>query len=242
MRAWMDGAIRTPDKSPMATQRPLSGRSSPSSISMDSVSSTKSGLPSAASWMRDATTGSSVASPNRFSISSSDRSGDRGSRVTVIEPACAVQPGRSSSNSWRAIARSTSGALCDRSTTYSTRSSSVGSAQWRSSSTTTRGRFRASVSNSLRTPQKPSSAAAPASTNPISSATRSAARALNPRPQRRGDLPGRDSRVVVVGNPHCLAHDFEDGPEGDAFAVRETASRQHRRARVDLLKGLRRQP
>ena len=48
-RAWIVGGTRTVEISPAAAQRPSSRTSRPSSISIESISSTKSGLPSAAS-------------------------------------------------------------------------------------------------------------------------------------------------------------------------------------------------
>ncbi len=202
-RAWMDGAIRTPDRSPAATHRPLSGRSSPSSISIDSVSSTKSGLPSAASWMRDATAGSSVASPSRFSISRSDWPGDRGSRISVTERLRARRPARAQleqlvaghGQEQQRRRRATGRRRTRPGRAASARPSGDRRARPRAAAS------RASVSNSLRTPQKPSSADAPASTNPISSATRSAARVPDSSPASAAvDLLGRDGRVVVVGD------------------------------------------
>ena len=77
----------------------------------------------------------------------------RAARATRRSPG---QPGRSSSRSGRASASTSIGAPRLQPTRYSMRSSSVGSAQCRSSRTSTRGRVRATASSSFRSgPERP---------------------------------------------------------------------------------------
>ena len=91
---------------------------------------------------------SSCSSPSISSSDSVSLSGE--SETSVVRGRGAAQEGRESKRSGRARQRSRIGAPLEKPSTYSSRSSSVGSAQWMSSTTTTRGRASASVSNSRR--------------------------------------------------------------------------------------------
>ena len=119
-------------------------RSPCESCTIASISSTNSGLPSAARAdplaqlgveLGRRRAGARSARPSRASSSGS-------SRTVVAFSLPPPQPGRSSSSSGRARHRSRIGASRDQSATCSTRSRNVGSAQWRSSKTTTSGRSR----------------------------------------------------------------------------------------------------
>ena len=124
---------------------------SPSSRSINSISSTNSGLPSDASRIRSLVAARSSPPASRLSISvdvSSPSSGSSRSEVAFDFPP--PQAGRSSSSSGRATQRTKIGAPRDQSTTCSIRSRNVGSAHWMSSQTTTSGRSAAWASSSLR--------------------------------------------------------------------------------------------
>ena len=114
--------------------------------------------------------------PRRFSTSRSDSSGESGSSVRVLARSLPPpQPGRTSSSSGRAMQATRIGASRLRSVTWSTRSSRLGSAQWRSSSTTTSGRERDRPSKNRRTAQPISSGGRAMSPDaPMSCATRAA--------------------------------------------------------------------
>ena len=120
------------------------------------ISSTKSGLPPAASRMRSC---SARRAGRRASASNSAvSSGASGSSSTLV--AFSLPPphaGRTSSSSGRAMQSSRIGASRLRSATCSTRSRKVGSPQCRSSKTTTTGRSAARASSSLRKAQAISS-------------------------------------------------------------------------------------
>ena len=159
-----------------ATQRPFSRCSAPSSMSIEIISSTNSGLPSAAAWMRANASASTAPPPSRPSTSCSDscRRAARGrspSRCACRHP----RPGRASRSSGRAMATSRIGASRDQSAMCSTRSSSVGSAQLRSSKTTTSGRSpRDRLEQVAYAPEALLGGARPSRRGPTSSATRAA--------------------------------------------------------------------
>ena len=99
-----------------------------------------------------------------------------------------AQAGRCSSSSGRATATSRIGAWWPPSPSCSTRSRKVGSAQCRSSNTTTRGRSAASASSRRRVDQAASSIGAGSASSPISCPIRSATSAAV------GLAPGRAGR------------------------------------------------
>ena len=134
-----------PTAAPGCSAAPSTSASGDAS-SIATISSTKSGLPSAAARMRSRRPGST--SPASSPSSGSLASRPSGSSRTVV--ACSLppaQPGRRSSSSGRAMHRSRIGASRDQSATCSTRSRNASSAQCRSSHTTTSGRSRAASSN-----------------------------------------------------------------------------------------------
>ena len=158
-----------------------SSASPPSSLSIASICSMKSGLPSAAPAIRSRMRSPSGACPSRLRISASHSESDRGSSSSPAD-----HSGRSSSSSGRASATSSSEVSRADSRVYSTRSRKVGSAQWQSSKTTTSGRSRPSVSNSRRTAQKVSSLPpARDSAAPTRPATRSATSSASSSPASR---------------------------------------------------------
>ncbi len=136
------------------------------------------------------------------------------------------QAGRRSSSSGRA--RQTSSIPCLAwVATASVRSRKVGSAQCRSSRTTTSGRRRASVSSSRRVAQKISGAA-------------SVPGPWFPRAERPGQPLGHPGRVGLAVQQRLqllagplrrpgLGDQLAQGPEGDAVAVGQAPARQHRR-------------
>ena len=228
-----------------ATQRPSSWRNAPSSISIEIISSTNSGFPSAAVWTRANASGVDVPPPSSPSTSCADSLSDSGSRKMAVA-LCLPPPhaGRASSRSGRAIATSRIGASRDQSAMCSTRSSSVGSAQLRSSNTTTSGCWRASASSKWRTPQKPSSTAADVSASPTSSATRAATSSAS---ASRGKRPTRASPRASAGESSVgdlgqLLDDLQHRPERDALAVGQAGPGQHARAIADSGEGFRDEP
>ena len=129
-----------------------SSAASGSSASMASICSTNSGLPSAAATMRSRSAGRDVAVVHQpvdqilgLVVTQAARA-----RRALVRGRGAAQDGRASKRSGRARQRSRIGAPLEKPRTYSSRSSSVGSAQWMSSTTTTSGFESASVSNSRR--------------------------------------------------------------------------------------------
>ena len=116
------------------------------------ISSTKSGLPSAASRMRARSAGSRRTSPTRSLISMSASSSESGSsRRFVAFTLPPPQPGRRSSNSGLAIQTMSKGASRARAATCSTRSRKLSSPQLTSSKTQTTDCSAAAASSSLRT-------------------------------------------------------------------------------------------
>ena len=107
----------------------------------------------------------------------------------------------------------------------STRSSSVGSAQWMSSSTATSGRSAARTSNSRRTPQNISSTAYTLGTSPMADATRSAASAISP---ASATAARAQSGRIVLGDVGCERTALRgEQPERDALAVGQAAAVHH---------------
>ena len=181
--ARMVGGTAIPARSPSASHAPSARRSRPESTSIPTISSTNSGMPSAAAVIRSRTSTGSGVPPRRLPRSTSLACSESGSRWIVVAlrfpPA---QSGRRSSSSGRAMHSRSIGASRVHSTTWSRRSSSVGSAQWMSSTTTSSGRRRAVASNSLRTAQKISSDAATPGTAPVTRASRAAIRSASSSP------------------------------------------------------------
>ena len=96
-----------PRRAPSA-RRP--GSSAPRSISIDSICSTYSGLPSAVSTMRATTSCGSPVPPSRLATTCSAASSLSGRSTSREAPGCSPHCGRSSSRSWRAVASSRIGA------------------------------------------------------------------------------------------------------------------------------------
>ena len=92
------------------------------------------------------------------------------SETSVVRGRGADQDGRASKRSGRARQRSRIAAPPEKPRTYSSRSSNAGSAQWMSSTTTTRGRGAAMVSKSCRNAQAVSSGEPCSSFRPIAPA------------------------------------------------------------------------
>src|SRR5919106_936061 len=132
-----------------------------SSRTIASICSTKSGLPSAASAIRVRVSAERRSAATSSSTRRYDSSAESGSSSTVV--AFSFPPphaGRASSSSGRDRQRRRMGASRLQSVRWSRRSRNVGSAQFRSSTTTTSGRSRVSRSKSFRTAQAVSSGAA----------------------------------------------------------------------------------
>ena len=128
--------------------------------------------------------------------------------------------GRSSSSSGRATQRRRIGASRLQRLTCSTRSSSVGSAQWTSSRTTSSGRSRARSSKSRRTAQKSSSGgAAPVAAEHAKTLDTSAA---------SGSLAHRFRHRLLAAE---TLDELRQRPEGDPVAVGEAAARGDGRVR-----------
>ena len=150
----------------------------PWSSSSANICSTNSGTPCAASTIRWRTSGASDRCSNRSSSMRSTSSSESEPRRTESELTLPPpQPGRRSSNSGRARHSSRTGPSRSHSDRYSMRSSSVGSAQWTSSNTTTNGWIAARLSNTRRSAQNVSSPAPEASPSPNAADTSPAIRA-----------------------------------------------------------------
>ena len=203
-------------------------RSSPASAS---ISSTKSGLPSATSTMRCLVTSSSVprASSSTNSVLSVSERGS--SRIEVEFSFPPPQPGRTSRRSGRARQTSRIGAARIQSARCSIRSRNVGSPQWMSSKTSTSGARSANRLEERSQRTKLSSIAPPSLDQADLSTTRwatsSASCSCSSR-RRSCAVPRRILRFVEIG---CILDRFHDGPECDALAVRQTApARDSRRS------------
>ena len=141
---------------PPDTQRPPSCTSSPSSISIEIICSTKSGLPPAESAIRSRTS-TDLVSPSNSAIRRSEAAASSGSssqRRASLE--FWPQSGCRSRNSGRPTQSRSIGTEAVCRAKCSTSARSVGSAHWASSSTATSGLSRASRAKSVRTAQKPS--------------------------------------------------------------------------------------
>jgi len=126
----------------------------PCSADIASICSRKSGFPSAASRMRACSSAEMGAVPGKLSTTARAAGSESGSRWTrSAAGARACHSDRTSRSSSRATQSRKTGALIGARPTDSTSSRNVGSAQWRSSKTTTRGRSRASASRNRRTAQ-----------------------------------------------------------------------------------------
>ena len=175
----------------------------PASRTSASISSTNSGLPSAASRILSRR---SAPAPPRRPTSASLSAADSGSSRTVAAFSLPPpQPGRRSSSSGLAMHSRSRGASRDRSATCSTRSRNVCSAQWMSSKTQIGGRAAARSSSSLRNAQAISSAEVVVSPSPMSERREAAA-------------------AAVRGEGLELLEDLDDGPVRDPLAVREAAA------------------
>ena len=161
----------TRSSSSTAIHFPFSCLRWPSSTSIATNSSTKSGLPSAEAAMRSLIAPADESSPSRFAISSTTRSPDRGARSTVVARSFPpAQPGRVSRSSGRATHTKSIGKPRDQSATWSTMSRKADSAQWMSSNTTTNGRLSANSSKKRRADHITSSLVGAPSDKPIAAA------------------------------------------------------------------------
>ena len=193
----MLGGTDKVERSPAAIQLPSSRRSTPSSMSISSISSTKRGLPSAASAILPRTSSPSSVRPSRFSIRMPHSSSASGSsRMVAALSLPPPQAGRKSRSSARPMQTSRIGASRDQSAMCSTRSRNVGSAHWTSSKTITSGCSRACASKSLRTAQNVSSPPADVSVTPIAPPTRSATRCASSSPPSRAAIAATMSSPV----------------------------------------------
>ncbi len=167
----------------MATHRCPSTRRDPSSSSMRTSSSTKSGFPSAAlitRWRQGSSAAPPLSTPRRLSIRVSACSSPRGlSSIVVAFGVLLPHPGRISPMSGRARQRSRSGASRVQPSRYSMRSRSVSSAQWMSSMTTTSG-WSACRSITRRIAQEVSSGSDGASVKPSRPTMRSLISSASP--------------------------------------------------------------
>ena len=200
---------------------------------MPIISSTNSGLPSAAARIRSRAVPGRSAPPSRLSSSapaSSPASGSSRIEVAFILPP--PHPGRISSSSGRATQTSSSSASRVQSARCSIRSRSIGSAQWMSSNTTTSGRSFARCSKSLRTPHAASSGPA-GSDQPNSPPTRRAIRSPSSASARSSvSFAQRARGIVGLRDAGGLPHDLSERVVGDALAVREASPPQDRGVRV----------
>ena len=189
-----------------------------SSASMASICSTNSGFPSAARTMRVRSAGSagpSSISPSTRSSESSSLSG--ASETRLARGRGAAHDGLASKRSGRARQRSRIGAPLEKPRTYSSRSSSVESAQWMSSTATTRGREAASVSRSRRNAHAVSSGDPGSSLAPIAPRTRRAATSAALHVLQKL----QEARLGIVSRD--LAHDLGERQVGDSLAVGDAA-------------------
>ena len=225
--AWIEGGTVTAETSPVRRLRSPSRTTSPSSISIASVSSTNSGLPSDFSTIASASSVGRSVRPRRFVTRAQACSSVSGSSDTVaafdFPPA---QAGRTSSRSERAMHSSRIGDPRDQSAMCSTRSRNVGSPQWTSSKTSTSGRSRAEASKNRRIAQKVSSPAV-ASATPISCGDVTAdGRLMLVALQDRADLRLDHVGQVEVGEPGGLLDGLDDRVVGDALPVGKASTHE----------------
>ena len=191
-------------------------------MSIESISSTKSGLPSAASAIRSRPRRRAPPDRRGSRSAGAHSSSERGSSSTDVAFSLPPpQPGRTSSSSGRARQTRRIGASRVESAMCSTRSRKVASPQWMSSKTRTRG-WAARGPRRARAPRcEPSSAPPPCSARPISlSHLLGDELAARPRPRARvrassEHASGESPSVEPDGFLHGLQH----GPEGDPLAV-----------------------
>ena len=144
------------------------------------------------------------------------------------------QSGEASSSSGRAGQRTTRATSRLSSTTCARSSRRFGSAQWMSSMTTTRGRFRARCSSACRAAQKTSSLDAGTVLRPMALARRSATRAPSRAPLSRArsfSMPA--SGVSLSRIDAARVEHLAQGPVGDALAVGKATPTQRRCATRD---------
>ena len=217
-----------------ARHAPSSNRRSPSSISMPSISSTNSGLPSAASRIRSRAAGGDVRAPEQVVDQHARPRRPRAARAGSRWRSSSRRPSPGGARAARAARRRAAGAAASRvqSARCSIRSRKVGSAQWMSSNTTTSGRSRARCSRSLRTAQNASSVATG-----------------SPQPKQAGDergdplavlgAPRRGPRAWIERSrdrrsrptPAASLDDLGEREERDALAVGQASAAQDRRRR-----------
>ena len=213
---WMGGTLRCRPPRRPTRQRPSMGRMAPSSTSIDTNCSTNSGLPSAAAVTRSriADGGTPAAPSSASTIRAASSSGSGPQRRSDPGPAPVPHAGCSSSRSWRAVHSSRQGASTPPSVRCARSSSSVGSAQWMSSMTTTSGPRAPRMSSirphrpeALREREDPSSRLASA-LDAVGHVV--VAEHLEQPSVRR---PG----VVVLGDVRRAANDLDQRPERDAL-------------------------
>ena len=219
--AWMVGGISSSASSTAVVQRSPSRRSAPSFTSMRTSSPRKSGLPSLVASTRPATAAGSASAPITLAASRVAAPASRPPSVTTSEtrPPDDASDERVSRSSGRAAASTSSGTPAPHCTRCSTRSSSSGSAHWRSSIASTSGCAVASAASRRRTTKKVSSgeAGVPASSASMplairarsspprsTSATHSrAVRSARAAPRQRRE--GGAARRVARGGQHGRA-------------------------------------
>ena len=232
-RSWIDGGTRTSERSPVATQPPSSFSRSPSSISMLSISSTKSAFPAEAPWMRARTSAESVTPPTRLSISASASSlGERlevdRRRVLLAAAPVAAQIEQLGPRRGRRA-----GSACRARTPRRARSGRAASARPSGGR-----RTRRSAAGGGRAPR--TAGARPRSPPPrlptvsldadhLRHALGDELRRVVPfrAPPRSSRARRRRSSSSV--SPVGLLHDLAHRPEGDPLAVGQAGARQHQR-------------
>ena len=224
-RAWIVGGTAACSTSPVARQLPSSKRMSPSSMSIESSCSTKSGFPSAASTMRARTRSSRPALPSRCSATALVSSAESGSSSIRLARSDVDHSGWRSRSS-RRVGQSTSTGASPFATTCSRSSRNVASAQWTSSNTTTSGRSAASVSKSLRVAHEDVLHRERLLGQPDRRLhARDDVSVVHERAQLRPRLRGR----VALDDARGLTHGLRERPEGDAVAVRKAPPPEHDR-------------
>ena len=153
--AWIVGGSSSSVRSPTGTQLPLSRRTRPCSMSIETSCRTKSGLPAATSATRSCTPASSVPPSSRSATRLLLVVAGSGSSSIRARSALA-HSGLSSSRSCRAAQTTRTALSWTAETRWSTRSRNVVSAQCTSSTITTTGCSAARCSISFRTPQNSS--------------------------------------------------------------------------------------
>ena len=239
--AWIVGGIGRRERSPATRHRPSSAAGRPSSTSMRSISSTKSGLPSATprsvlvprgrAPVRREVLDQPVASRGRVSGCSETSSGVLG----------AVQPGRESSSSGRARQSDEHRGVAD---PVGEVLEQVEERRFGPMDVVEDDDQRASRREVLE------AACAPPRRSPGRPASRGRGRAA-PRgargPARRRPLAGAGAEIfapglvgrIPLGDPGGVLEHGDDRPERDALAVGQAAALEHRRARRRAARGAR---